>query len=86
MCLAVPGKIIEIDKSTSEMRMAKVKIGSSIVDACIEWLPEAGLGDYVLVHVGMAITKIEESAAMETLELFKEMDKLVQEEDNLKGD
>ncbi|MCF8366952.1 MAG: HypC/HybG/HupF family hydrogenase formation chaperone [Bacteroidales bacterium] len=82
MCLAVPGEVISIDNSIPELRMAKVSIGGAIVDACVEWLPEAQLGDYVLVHVGMAISKIDKEAAAETLELFREMSDLLEAEDN----
>jgi hydrogenase expression/formation protein HypC len=81
MCLAVPGKIIEVNNSVPGLRMAKVDISGNTVDACLEWLPEADLGDYVLVHVGTAISKIDEEAALETLEIFREMGEKILEED-----
>ncbi len=84
MCLAVPGKIIEVDTSIPDLRMAKVDVGGNTIDACLEWLPEAELGDYVLVHVGTAISKIDHEAALETLDLFREMsEKLEEEEHNM---
>jgi hydrogenase expression/formation protein HypC len=86
MCLAVPGEIISINESVSELRMAKVNVSGSIVDACVEWLPEAGVGDYVVVHVGMAIAKVEEKDAMEALEIFREMDELLQKEELAKAE
>jgi len=77
MCLAIPGKIISIDESISELRMAKVNISGSVVDACVEWLPEAGIGDYVVVHVGMAIAKVDEADAIEAFAIFDEMAELL---------
>ena len=81
MCLAVPGEIVSIDQSIPELRMAQVSIGGALINACVEWLPEAGLGDFVLVHAGMAITKIDKDAAEETLLIFKEMDKRLAEDE-----
>lgn len=81
MCLAVPAEIISIDSSVPELRMAQVSIGGALINACIEWLPEANVGDYVLVHAGMAITRLDKEAAEETLLLFKEMNERLEEED-----
>lgn len=67
MCLAVPGKVLSIDDNNS-LRMARVDFGGIVTDICMEWLPEAGIGDYVLAHVGTALTKIEEEDAFATLE------------------
>ena len=83
MCLAIPGKIISIDESISELRMAKVNISGSVVDACVEWLPEAGIGDYVVVHVGMAIAKVDETDAIEAFAIFDEMAELLLNEEKL---
>lgn len=73
MCLAVPGKIISIDESNPELKMAKVNFGGVIKDICIQWLPDVQLGDYVLVHVGFALSKIDSKDAEETLEILKQM-------------
>ena len=81
MCLAIPGKIISIDESISELRMAKVNISGSVVDACVEWLPEAGIGDYVVVHVGMAIAKVDEAVAIEPFAIFDELAQPLLKED-----
>ncbi|MDP1677192.1 MAG: HypC/HybG/HupF family hydrogenase formation chaperone [Bacteroidota bacterium] len=72
MCLAIPGKIESIVEG-SNPKMAKVDFGGIKKNVCIEFLPEAGLHDYVLVHVGVALTKVDEKEALETIELFKEM-------------
>jgi hydrogenase expression/formation protein HypC len=73
MCLAVPGKIVEIDASNPEMRMARVDFAGVIKDICIEWLPGVAVGDYVLAHVGTALNKINEQDALETMQLLREM-------------
>ena len=81
MCLAVPVEIISIDESIPELRMAQVSIGGALINACVEWLPEANVGDFVLVHAGMAITRLDKEAAEETLLIFKEMGELLEKED-----
>ena len=68
MCLAVPGKIIEIDGTTAE-----VDFGGVTHDASLILVPEATVGNYVLVHAGFAIELLNESEAQETLELFREL-------------
>ena len=73
MCLAVPGKIVSIDKSNPELKMAKVTFGGVAKEICIEWLPDVKVGDYVLVHVGFALNKIDEKDAEETLRILREM-------------
>lgn len=82
MCLAVPGKIVSIDTSNPDLRMAKVSFGGVIKEICVQWLPEAGIGDYVLAHVGMALNKLDEEEARLSLEAFEEMDRLLKEEDS----
>lgn len=84
MCLAVPGKIVSIDASVPDLRMAKVSFGGVIKEICVQWLPEAGIGDYVLAHVGMALNKLDEEEARLSLEAFDEMDRLLREEDENK--
>jgi hydrogenase expression/formation protein HypC len=68
MCLAVPGKIIEISGST-----ARVDIEGLVTKACISLLPEVEVGDYVIVHAGFAIERYDEEAARETLQLLREL-------------
>jgi hydrogenase expression/formation protein HypC len=77
MCLAIPGKIQSIDTIHNGMvRMAKVSFGGIIKEASLEMLPAAGIGDYVLVHVGVAISKIDEAEAAKTFEYLKEIGEL----------
>jgi len=70
MCLAVPGKILSIDDSIPELKMAKVDFGGVVKSICIEWL-DVLLGDYILAHAGMAISKIDNEEAEETLADFE---------------
>lgn len=73
MCLAVPGKVTSIDESNPELKMAKVNFSGVTKDVCIEWLPDVKIGEYVLVHVGFALNKIDEDDAQQTLKILKEM-------------
>jgi hydrogenase expression/formation protein HypC len=72
MCLAVPGKLISIDDS-SALKMGKVDFDGVITDICLEFLPEAQVGDYVLAHVGTALTLLNEEDAMATLEALRQL-------------
>lgn len=73
MCLAVPGKIVSIDESNAELKMAKVNFGGVMKDICIQWLSDVQIGDYVLAHVGFALNKIDQKDAEETIEILKQM-------------
>lgn len=77
MCLAIPAKIISIEGDT-----AQTSIGGSVVDANLSFIEQAEVGEYVLVHAGFAIEKIDEREAMETLKLFRELDGTNQEQMN----
>jgi hydrogenase expression/formation protein HypC len=72
MCLAVPGKIVEITESDG-LQMAKVDFGGVFREACLDYVPEAKVGDYCVIHVGFAISLLSEKEAMETLELLKQI-------------
>ena len=72
MCLAVPGKIIELDAS-SGIHMGKADFGGVVREICLEALPEAALGDYVIVHAGFALNLLSEEEAQETLKLLNEL-------------
>jgi len=75
MCLAVPGKVVEIT-GEGELRMGKVDFSGVQRQACLAYVPEVQIGDYVLVHVGFAISRIDEQAAHETLAALAEIDAL----------
>lgn len=80
MCLSLPGKILSIDAS-SELRMAEVDFGGVKRDVCVEWVPEAVIGDYVLAHVGTALTVLDEKSALESIEALTELSKILEEEE-----
>jgi len=72
MCLAIPGKVLEIDDS-AQPKMGKVSFGGIQKQVCLEWIPDVKIGDYVIVHVGFALSKLDEKEALETLKLFEGM-------------
>lgn len=79
MCLAIPGKVLEIDRSASPV-MGNVSFGGTLKRVCLEWVPDVRVGDYVIVHVGFALSTVDEQEALETLKMFKEMEDLGGEE------
>ncbi len=72
MCLAVPGRVESI-RDESGTRMGRVNFGGVVKDVCLAYLPELAVGDYALVHVGFAISRIDEASAQETLRTFAEL-------------
>ena len=76
MCLGIPGKIIEIYEANG-LRMGKVDFGGGVIrEACLAYVADVELGDYTIIHVGFAISKIDEKEAHETLALLAELDML----------
>ena len=78
MCLGVPGKVTEIYE-IGGMRMGKVDFGGIVKEACLAYVPEVEIGDYTIIHVGFAISKLDEQAAQESLALFRELGVLEEE-------
>ena len=72
MCLGIPGKITEIFQKDS-LKMAKLDFGGIIKEVCLAYTPEAEVGNYALIHVGFAISLMDEEEAQETLKLIKEV-------------
>lgn len=75
MCLAIPGRLIEVTFEQG-VRMGKVDFGGTLKRACLEHVPEAVPGDYVLVHVGFALSRIDEEEAKRVFAFLAEMDQL----------
>ena len=75
MCLAIPGKIVNIDRSEPELTMAKVNFSGIMKDICIQWV-DVSEGDYILAHAGMAISVVDAREAEETLEDLKKLERL----------
>jgi hydrogenase expression/formation protein HypC len=73
MCLGIPGKLIEVHQKDG-LSMGKVDFGGISKDICLEYTPEARIGQYVLVHVGFAISLIDENEAEEIFRYLREID------------
>ena len=76
MCLGVPGKVLEVRPDVTGLTMGRVSFGGIEKEVCLAYVPEAVEGDYVLVHVGFAITKIDEAEAEEVFRFLSESDGL----------
>jgi hydrogenase expression/formation protein HypC len=72
MCLAVPGQVESIHEEKGA-RMGRVNFGGVVKEICLAYLPEIAVGDYAIVHVGFAISRIDEASARETLRTFAEL-------------
>jgi hydrogenase expression/formation protein HypC len=77
MCLAVPGKIVDILEGSEEaLRRGRVDFGGVRKEVCLAYVPEAVIGDYVLVHVGFALSRVDEAEAQRIFETLREMGEL----------
>jgi hydrogenase expression/formation protein HypC len=85
MCLAIPGKVLQAEE-TQGIRVGRVQFGGITRSVRLDFVPEAAVGDYVMVHVGFAISKVDESEAERTYELLQEMGALDQELPPASGD
>ena len=81
MCLAVPGKITSISGDDPLMRTGKVDFGGMLKEVSLAYVPEVKIGDYVIVHVGFALSKVDEAEAMQVFEYLREMQELSDLED-----
>lgn len=72
MCLAVPGRIVDIFEAGGA-RMGRLDFGGIQKQVCLEYLPDAVVGDYAIVHVGFAISRVDEASAHRTLQHFREL-------------
>lgn len=80
MCLAIPGEVISIYEKHG-MRFGEVRFGGARREICLEYEPDAGPGDFVLVHVGFAISRIDRQRAAETWAVLEDLGEL----DELRG-
>jgi hydrogenase expression/formation protein HypC len=76
MCLAVPGKIISIEGDDPITRMGKIDFGGILKTASLAYVPDCQVGDYVIVHVGFAISRVDEAEAEKVFEYLREMEEL----------
>jgi hydrogenase expression/formation protein HypC len=78
MCLAIPGKILDSVQENG-VRSGRVQFGGIVRNVCLDWVPEARVGDYVLVHVGFAISTVDAEEAGRTYEVLEQMGALADE-------
>ena len=78
MCLGVPGKITEMYQQEG-LNMGKVDFGGVVREACLDFVPQAQIGDYTIIHVGFAISLLSEEEAQKTLEMLREITNLGEE-------
>ena len=76
MCLAVPGKIVSIEDDDPILRTGRVNFGGVVKEVNLSYVPEATVNDYVIVHVGFALSVVDEKEALEVFEYLKSMDEL----------
>jgi hydrogenase expression/formation protein HypC len=76
MCLGVPGKVIEIEPNSLGMTMGKVSFAGIVKEVCLAYVPDIQIGEYVIVHVGFAISKVDEQEAMEVFRYLEEIEEL----------
>ena len=78
MCLAIPGKILSIAGDDPLLRTGRVSFGGIVKEVNLAYTPEAGVGDYVIVHVGFAISTLDEAEAHRVFDYLREMDELAE--------
>lgn len=85
MCLAVPGRILDIDGADPALRSGRVDFAGIVKRANLSYVPEAQVGDFVLVHVGFAISTVDEAEATRVFEYLREMNELAELEEGDRG-
>ena len=78
MCLAVPGKIVSISGDTPLERTGKIDFGGVLKEISLAYVPEVKIGDYVIVHVGFALSRVDETEAKQVFEYLKQMEELAE--------
>ena len=78
MCLAVPGKIASVQGDDPLFRTGKVDFGGILKEVSLAYVPEVNVGDYVIVHVGFALSKVDEEEAAKVFEYLKQMEELAE--------
>ena len=73
MCLAIPGKVVEINDENG-LKMGRIDYSGTIQSACLEYVPDTKVGEYVIVHAGFAVNAVDEEEARKTLALWDEME------------
>lgn len=76
MCLAIPGKLVQIERDAQGVLMGKANFGGIVKQVCLEYTPDAVVGEYLLVHVGFALSKVDEEEAARTYKALEELQQL----------
>jgi hydrogenase expression/formation protein HypC len=76
MCLAIPGKVLDVETNAVGVRMGRANFGGIVKQVCLEYTPDVAPGDYVLVHVGFALSKVDEEEAARTYRLLEDLKQL----------
>ena len=76
MCLAIPGQVLSVEGDDPLTRAARVSFGGVVKEVSLAYVPEAGVGDYVIVHVGFALSKVDEQEAQQVFSYLERMDEL----------
>jgi len=85
MCLAIPGKVTSISGDDPLMRSGKVDFGGVLKEVSLAYVPEVKVGDYVIVHVGFALSRVDEAEAKQVFEYLREMQELSELEESRAG-
>ena len=85
MCLAIPGRVLSIEGDDPLMRTGRIDFGGIVKEANLAYVPEAKIGDYVIVHVGFAISIVDEEEAHRVFDYLKQMDELAELEEAVPG-
>lgn len=76
MCLGVPGQVLSMETAATGLAMGRVSFGGIVREVCLAYVPEAAVGDYVIVHVGFAISRIDEEEALQVFEYLRQIGEL----------
>jgi hydrogenase expression/formation protein HypC len=82
MCLAIPGKIVSVSGEDPLERMGKIDFSGILKEASLAYVPDAKVGDYVIIHVGFALSKVDEDEAKKVFEYLKQMEDLSELKEN----
>jgi len=85
MCLAIPGKVESITGDDPLTRFGRINFGGIIKEACLAYVPDVEVGDYVIVHVGFALSKVDEDEAHKVFEYLKRMEELGELQDEVEA-
>jgi hydrogenase expression/formation protein HypC len=78
MCVGVPGKVLSIEPNPLGMTMGKVSFSGIVKEVCLAYEPDVRVGDYVLVHAGFAMSRVDEQEALEVFEMLRQIDALAE--------